>query len=530
MKEIGQKIENEIRLTRQELIAGMVTIVAGILMYYQMPDNWLTNPDTVWNSIYFRMGHGGEKNNGRMLQIVVDKLRMNMVTPVLTTVFCVIILAIITLIIIRLFEIENVFGMILVGQVIMFVPCTSSALTYYYCSDSFMLAYLLAVAGAYIIWKYPSKCSYLISVGFFVCSMYFYQAYICVVFIIAVIKFITDILNLQDEIVNILKKFLRYVVVCGISMVIYVITLKLMQVLLHIDMRTDRGFGFTDIFGKEGIVLLIKDSYVNFYQYFWGNRLLNNEFGDRNLINMFIFVIGIALVTMLIIKNKVCKSMKRIGLIIIGVCAFPLAAEAITIMSPAVDKYGTSGIIMVPTMAFAYILVIVLIDLYSKNEGKHWIKCMTYFGVSAFVWNSIVFTNLCINTMKLNLNKTETVADLIVDNVLEQYGYEKNQKLLVAGSMEDGNFPSLYNWPMEAIKGTSASYGFMWDTYTGNEECWISFLKQYKGLQFESCNQEEYEALLDNEDYVNMPLFPNEGSVKMIDNVVIVKMSNVVLY
>lgn len=529
MKEIWKKIENESKITRQELITFIVTTVAGILMYYQMPDNWLTNPDTVWNSIYFRMGHGGEKNNGRILQIVVDKLRMNMVTPVLTTIFCIVILAIIALLIIRLFEIENVFAMILVGQIIVFVPCTSSALTYFYCSDSFVLAYLFAVIGAYIIWKYPSNYSYLISGGFFVCSMYLYQAYICVVFMIAVMKLITEIFNVQDEIISTYKLFIRYVVVCGISLAVYVVTLKILQILLHIEMRTDRGFGFTNIFGKEGFISLIKDSYVNFYQYFWGNKLLNNEFGDRNIINMLVVITGIALVVMLIVKKKIWKSAKLVVLTIIGICVLPLAAEAITIMSPAVDKYGTTGIIMVPTMAFVYILVIVLIDLYIKNDGKHWIKWVTYFVISAFVWNSIVFTNLCINTMKLNLNKTETVANLIVDNVLEQYGYEKNQKLLIAGSMEDGNFPSLYDWPMEVIKGTSASYGFMWNTYTGNEECWINFLKQYKGIQFESCNQQEYEVLLDKQDYIDMPLFPNAGSVKMIDDVVVVKMSNVEL-
>ena len=131
--------------------------------------------------------------------------------------------------------------------------------------------------------------------------------------------------------------------------------------------------------------------------------------------------------------------------------------------------------------------------------------------------------------MKWNLNKAETVADLMLEEIIEEVGYESGTKLLVAGSMEDGNFPSLYEWPTDAIQGSSASYGFMWDTYTGNENCWVEFMRQYKGVQFTVCDQAEYESLLSDKEYQAMPLFPAEGSVKVFGDTVVVKMSDVEL-
>ena len=154
MKNLGQNLKKEIE--KSEVISFLLVFFTGLITYYQMPSAWLTNPDGVWNSIYFRLGHGGEKKNGRLFQIVVDKLRMNMVTPVLTTVVCILLLALTACIVCRIFESKNVIVNVLIGMILIFVPCTSSSLTYYYCSDSFMLALFCVVLGVYLIRKYPS--------------------------------------------------------------------------------------------------------------------------------------------------------------------------------------------------------------------------------------------------------------------------------------------------------------------------------------------------------------------------------------
>lgn len=528
MNELMYIWKQEKKIAKEEIICLLVTVFAGIITYYQMPANWLTNPDTVWNSIYFRMGHGGEKANGRLFQIVVDKLRMNMITPVLTTVICVMLIAVVALILGRIFE-SGFIVKLLIGLILIFIPCTSSSLTYYYCAESFFLAFLCVVMGSYLVKKYPSVICYVITVSLFVASLYLYQAYICIVFTLAIILLILDMLNEKRTIKEAITGFARLAITSGIAVLIYIITFKILQIALHMDVRTDRGLGFTGFFGSEGLLSLLSQAYTNFYEYLFGNRLLNNEFGDRNIINMMVAVLVVGGIITVVVGNKLWKQPIRTVILIIGIALFPLAVEAITVMSPEVDKYGPTGIIMIPTFALLYIFTLVLGSFFAKQKRVWFISPVSVLVTAFFIWNSIVFTNLCINSMKLNLNKAQTVADMMLDRIVVEYGYEKDAKLLVAGSMEDGNFPSLYEWPTQVLQGTSASYGFMWDTYTGNENCWIEFFKQYLGVRFESCEQDEYEELLGNSDYINMPIFPADGSVKKFDDTIVVKMSDIKL-
>ena len=470
----------------------IITVLTGCFTYYQMPANWLTNPDTVWTSIYYRVGHGGEKQNGRLLQILVDRMRMDTVLPVFTTIISILLLGVIAVLVNRLIENENPVIGVLIGFLILFMPCTSSVLTYFNWAESFTLAFLLVTLGVYLIHKYPKILSYFISTGLFFCSLYLYQAYLPIVFVWAVIFLLVGIIE-GEELGDIIKEFMVYVVTSIVSVLGYVISFKLLQIILKLEVRTDRGFDFNiaDILGQ--VFVLIGEAYVNCYEYFLGNRLINNSFGGRNIINLLIIIACVVLYLLLFVKKRIFKDIKKLFLAIIAWSVLPIAFEAISIMSPNVDEYGATGIIMIPTMVCLYVFVLMI----GKVCKEYWKMPYIYLGtivlVGLFVWNSIIFTGLCINSMQLQLNKTQTVADIMIDEIIEECGYEPGTKLLVAGSMEDGNFPYLYEYPYSLIKGTSASYGFMWDTYTGNESCWILFLKQYKGLNFEICEQDVYE-------------------------------------
>lgn len=516
-------MREKLAFTKQEKICFIITAVIGIVIYYQMPSNWLTNPDTVWNAIYFRNGHGGEKANGRLLQILMDKLRMNMITPVLTTLVCVLMLAVIAVLIMRIFECKSIFSGTLIGLLLLFMPSTSSSLTYYYCSDSFMLAFLCAVLGTYIIKEHADWRGSLVGVSLLFVSEYLYQAYICVVFALAVMLLIFDMLS-ERKVKDALLQFGRYVIICVAALGLYVISFKILQILLHIEVRADRGMDFSDLFNLSVLPGLIRNTYVNWFEYYFGNGFLNNEFGDRNLINLMVVILGLVSIFILWVKGE--KKRFRSGILLLGVLFLPLASTAITIMAPKVEM----SIIMIPALVCTYLLTLVAgIRIAEHGEQIKWVGYIDLAVVCFFAWNSVVFTELCINSMQLQLNKTQTVADMMLDEITDQYGYSKDSKLLVAGSMEDGNFPKLYGWPTDVIQWTSASYGFMWDTYTGNEECWINFFKQYRGVAFESCGQDIYKELLLDEEYQEMPLFPQEGSVRKFDDIIVVKMSDVEL-
>ena len=76
------------------------------------------------------------------------------------------------------------------------------------------------------------------------------------------------------------------------------------------------------------------------------------------------------------------------------------------------------------------------------------------------------------------------------------------------------------------VSGTAVEYGYFWDSINGRQACWNNFLKQYLGVDFGVCNLEEIYVVTESEEYKNMPLFPLEGSVQMMNDIVIVKLSD----
>jgi hypothetical protein len=69
----------------------------------------------------------------------------------------------------------------------------------------------------------------------------------------------------------------------------------------------------------------------------------------------------------------------------------------------------------------------------------------------------------------------------------------------------------------------------MWNTYSGNENCWIDFYKQYKGVEFSVCEHSEYQEFLNSDIYDSIPLFPEEGSIIKYNDIIVVKLSDVEL-
>jgi hypothetical protein len=255
--------------------------------------------------------------------------------------------------------------------------------------------------------------------------------------------------------------------------------------------------------------------------------MLNNPFGYRFFVNFAMIMIGIVSAFIFLVKNKLYKKPISCVMLIISAILLPLATESIVVMAYKVDSWGPTGILMIPTMVFVYILVVSLgldaAELIQNKYFKRLVACMAI----VIIWINCVYTNVCINVLQLEINQTSTVADIILNKIVDEFGYEKGTKLLVSGHMEAGVFEPNYSELYDIVKGTSASYGYMWNTYSGNENCWILYYKQYKGVDFSSCDYSEYKEFIESDIYDTVPVFPNEGSIVKYKDMIVVKMSKV---
>ena len=68
--------------------------------------------------------------------------------------------------------------------------------------------------------------------------------------------------------------------------------------------------------------------------------------------------------------------------------------------------------------------------------------------------------------------------------------------------------------------------GLVWDSANGRQNCWNQFFRQYMGLEYSVSAGEQSERILSGQEYAEMSVFPADGSVKIIEGCVVVKLSD----
>lgn len=275
--------------------------------------------------------------------------------------------------------------------------------------------------------------------------------------------------------------------------------------------------------GKIDIVQLpnqIISCYRNFYCYFFTDDLLNNSWLGRKYVNVFIFLTLLIAVAVLIFQNK--NHIKIAGIVVIAgiMLVFPVAFLAMNIAAPEVSIHESTGILLIPAMNYFYVLWFVLLQkaVLGNKTQKVGNVCLLIGGLS-IIWILIQFVGVFQTCMEINLRKTCSVAEEICYDVDNIPGYDE-YSIVIGGNVDLGN-EELY----DVVRGTVAEYGAVWDT-DGRNKCWAGIFDQYFSKSYNFCNYDEYLNIIESEEYLNMTLYPEEGSLKIIDQYIVIKLSD----
>ena len=96
-------------------------------------------------------------------------LKGNVVSPLFATVFSCLFLGLAVILIIDILEIKNKYFGYIVAVVVAVCPNISSTLTFFYCSDAYVLAFLLACLSVYLVRKFDKNKLIVVLSRFFCC-------------------------------------------------------------------------------------------------------------------------------------------------------------------------------------------------------------------------------------------------------------------------------------------------------------------------------------------------------------------------
>lgn len=495
-------------------------------IYWNTLSSNLSNPDAIWNGMY-KVGYEWEASLGRYMIRFWQNLTGGSINAPFITIVCLVEISLICGCVVYVFQIEGIFWQCMAGILLIVSPSFQGTLTYYYCSAYYLLANLLTLISSIVLLRSGTKLKwyYLLSAMVMVCiAMATYQAYIGIIVTVAFIYFIIEILNPELPVKKLAVKMFHLLTGCGGGLLLYLISNKIILKYWGLSLETGRGFAKMGTIQFENLKRTLMECYLNCYQYYFGDRMLNNSYGwiPRKSINFWVcFVIAAA---WLLILFKMKQKAGRKLLAIIAFLLLPIAFMCITICAPEVSIFDSTGVLMIPTMNYLYIFLLILRQKCSFLKVRlRDLVCTVSSGLVIIMLGELALDGQ--TYMKHCMDKTQYVAYEMSHSIMENFSSDSEMRVCIIGKMEDGNFPELYPELRESVHWTTAFHGTIWNNPGAWQKGWIRYMKQFLGVQYQSVSTEEIDIIIASEKYREMAIFPEQGSVQRIGDVVVVKLS-----
>ena len=104
-----------------------------------------------------------------------------------------------------------------------------------------------------------------------------------------------------------------------------------------------------------------------------------------------------------------------------------------------------------------------------------------------------------------------------------------NTPVLFLGGLKDNVYLNKNNTEIEAKKIYSRTWGFICESPTiwwGNLDNFAKILYEYEGVNMKLVSESESSEILETEEFKTMKHYPEKNSIKVINNTVVVKLSD----
>lgn len=430
-------------------------------------------------------------------------------TPVLNGIMCYIFLFFITYIIIKMLNIKNTISIILISMLMIANPFVSSTLAVRYDSIIKPMGIFIGVLAVYI---YSKNQKYILLSALLISfSIGVYQAFIAFFVSLALLYIIRISIENDYNLVDYIKCIFKYIILFIISVCIYFILLKISLNISGYELDTYKNanniiesslFPYIErIIYTYKYYFLVKDSAYYF--------VLNTD-------KLYYLIFAISLVLIIINYKKIKISSGAI----ISVLLFPVAVNLNVILF-GIKNYHYS--LMGCSIVFQYIILIYFIDSYYDN-----IYIMKKSLILVILYVLVIFQNVyACNLLSLKAEFVQSQAKSYFNNLIIRIesteNYNPNMNICFVNEFKKNI--ETYNSSFEEFKNVhdyNYIYGMDLEEVINNY-AWRRFMWLWNGYKPNVLPDDEYK---DKEEIKNMTSYPENGSIKIIDNVVVVKFAD----
>lgn len=495
--------------TKEKRIIFLVTFMMGMLIHLSLYTNQLLVEDGYWHYGAF-LSKGWEVSLGRFGLPFVDLFRGTVVSSVLSTTLSCVIMAFASVFLTETLKVKKLYVKVLISLLLIVTPTFSLTLMYAYTADSYMIAMLFSVLTVYFLEKRFSLKNIIFAIISLCISLSLYQAYLGVTMTLLLFCFIVK--NLEERDSNWKEHFLGLVkncffVLCGA--LLYYLLLKIVLFILHLNLNNYKGansvFSFETV---KNLIPSIKSMYVTFCKFYLGNTILhNNTFFFRNILHIILFLCIIINFVLLIRQNKIQQRIPNIILLALSVALMPIFICVIQLITQQ-----EMSLLMAMPLFLPFVLLMKQIDMLKVKKQNNLFTLLSVIGTIVLIWSYILGNHTTYEATNMYQSQMY-VRGMQIAQVLSENEEYQNKRVIIVGHLEfSSDNPTLSKMTNFNIQKSGSFY-----TYASFYNNYLSFDRELVK------NEVVLEELQKDESFYHMPIFPEPGSIQVVDDIIVVR-------
>ena len=516
------------KIKKEYKIAFIVTFVLALLMHIYLITNNVESGDALYNYYHTQ----NMTTSGRWALSFFCSFSSYFHLSWFSGFLAIIFISLTTVVFTKIFKIKNPIVIGLMGGLLASSLSVTDTMRYIYTADGYMIAMFLASLSVYFTRIEEKRTTRYILSGIMLClACGIYQAYIPFALVLVLFEAIELIIEGKYKKKACLKWLKNQAILYVIAIASYYVIWKLCLYFCDIEAHTYLGISEVGKLNIDMIIRGIMHLPMIAKRFFFATPTAVH-LSPFVILNIFFLILAFAVVVYLFFKNKIYKQKWQMLIYISSfVLILPFACLWIfTSESLGVWRYWPR---MLGGLSLIYIFILVLYEKYCGKVHKNLFLVL----IITIVFNNSVLINVLYYSMEQTFNRS--YADglemtLRIHDVVGEYQSINPEthisEIVFVGTKMNDVMTSIYDRNTLELTKFANSYAYTYDvveTYLYDGIHAYLFVTSNFDVDYEQSWDVNYrDSYLDKEEVIQMDVWPSKNSVAIIDDVIVVKLSN----
>ncbi|MEE1124600.1 MAG: glucosyltransferase domain-containing protein [Acutalibacteraceae bacterium] len=485
-------------------IAFTAVMVIGLLTHIYKFTNLLLNHDTAFNFYHDQ----NMIRSGRWFLTIACMFSTYFDLPWVIGLFSLVFIGLTAVLIVEMFNIDKPIPCILIAGILVTFPAVTNTFFYQFTADGYMLAMLMSALAIYLTTLEKRKILFSVIGVILLClSCGTYQAYLSFGLMLVACDFIIKLIDGKLSNKDCFKYIGKYLIIFACALVLYYAVWKILMKIQGVVPVEYQGINNV---GTLNINLVTIFSVIRSF----GGFFVKEGIGDiYSILNILFVICSFVAGVYVVIRKKIYERKIQLGLLFLACLAMPYCIYAIRFISPTAFYYT----IMLQSFSLVYILLVIIADKYVNLKLKNTVAIL----LCMIIFNFSIMANKAYYIMDLN-NKSMYAQTLKLVTRIDQEMTSSDMKVAFIGDFDAESHIS-EEVPIKIFYSEGMNlYGGILDSSIKN------YTKKLIEADYNWASFESRSELSRTEEVKNMPLWPLGGSVKVIDDTVVIKMEDIV--